>query len=182
MLYSMSIEPAVSVERINRLMELRGWGPGELEYQSGVNYDTIYKLRIHKRPRTSAEVLAKLAQALGCSVDYLVGLTDSPLPNKLNVSLQIEELLAAIGQLSPRRQRDLRKIVAALEAAEQEEARATQWRGQLNQILLDEIEKLGGEDLLGRFYDLLGIPPDVRPDDMRRLPPSQTPDEDEDEE
>ena len=37
------------VERINELLEQRGWGPGELAQQSGVAYDTIYQLRTGER-------------------------------------------------------------------------------------------------------------------------------------
>lgn len=77
MIVVMQVEPSVSVERLNLMMEKRRWGPGELAYQSGVNYETLYKLRSGQRPRMSAELVGKLAHALGCSVDYLLGLTDN---------------------------------------------------------------------------------------------------------
>lgn len=67
-------------ERISELMDRRGWKPGELAYQSGASYAVIYKLLNTPRHQTSAIVLAKIASALGCSIEYLLGMTDSPAP------------------------------------------------------------------------------------------------------
>jgi transcriptional regulator with XRE-family HTH domain len=58
-------------ERLARLREARGWSQQELADRSGVPYITIYRCErgLHKEPRVS--VAAKLARALGVSLDVL---------------------------------------------------------------------------------------------------------------
>jgi DNA-binding Xre family transcriptional regulator len=105
----------LQIERLNKLMEQKGWGPIELERASGVGYDTIYKIRTAKRPKSSAEILGRLCQALGCSLDYIMGMTDDPRPYPdLELSMMSQELLYTISRLSPRRQHDLLIMVRAL--------------------------------------------------------------------
>jgi len=115
MLLLMHAEPVVSVERLDRMMGKRGWGPGELAYQSGVNYETLYKLRSGQRPRMSAELVGKLAHALGCSVDYLLGLTDNEAPYTENqVSFNVED------ERSRTRLREFGELYTALSETDQE--------------------------------------------------------------
>lgn len=136
------------VERINELLEQRGWGPGELAQQSGVAYDTIYKLRTGERARPSADIVARLALALGCSVEYLLGLTDSPTfaPNDMPELLQ--NLLETAKTLPESRQRDLIMIAQAYQAAGEPTP-------EVMELLLEKIEELGGEDSLNQILDLL---------------------------
>jgi len=61
-------------------MSAKKVGPGELAYLSGVSYDYIYKIRKGQAKNVSAIMLAKIANALDTSVDYLLGLTDDPTP------------------------------------------------------------------------------------------------------
>ena len=58
-------------ERLKRLRETRGWSQQELADRSGVPYITIYRCErgLHQEPRVS--VAAKLARALGVSLDIL---------------------------------------------------------------------------------------------------------------
>jgi transcriptional regulator with XRE-family HTH domain len=58
-------------ERLARLREARGWSQQELADRSGVPYITIYRCERgqHQEPRVS--VAAKLARALGVSLDIL---------------------------------------------------------------------------------------------------------------
>ena len=58
-------------ERLKRLREARGWSQQELADQSGVPYITIYRCErgLHQEPRVS--IAAKLARALGVSLDVL---------------------------------------------------------------------------------------------------------------
>lgn len=86
-------------ERISELMDLRGWKPGELAYQSGASYAVIYKLLNTPRHQTSAIVLAKIAAALGCSIEYLLGMTDSPAP----VDSREDRVYATIADAQQRR-------------------------------------------------------------------------------
>jgi len=57
--------------RLKRLREARGWSQQELADHSGVPYLTIYRCErgLHQEPRVS--VAAKLARALGVSLDVL---------------------------------------------------------------------------------------------------------------
>jgi len=58
-------------ERLRRLREARGWSQQELADRSGVPYITIYRCErgMHQEPRVG--VAAKLARALGVSLDVL---------------------------------------------------------------------------------------------------------------
>jgi transcriptional regulator with XRE-family HTH domain len=63
-------------ERLKRIREKRGWTQMELANQSGVPYETIYRVErgTHQEPRVS--IAAKLARALGVSLDVLAGVYD----------------------------------------------------------------------------------------------------------
>jgi transcriptional regulator with XRE-family HTH domain len=54
-----------------------------LAYHSGVSPDYIYKILRGERPNISAINLASIANALGVSMEYLVGLSDEPEIEKL---------------------------------------------------------------------------------------------------
>ena len=58
-------------DRLKRLREARGWSQQELADQAHVPYITIYRCErgLHQEPRVS--VAAKLARALGVSLDVL---------------------------------------------------------------------------------------------------------------
>ncbi len=64
-------------KRLKQIRERRGWTQRELADQSGVPYETIYRVErgTHQEPRVS--VAAQLARALGVSLDVLAGLYDS---------------------------------------------------------------------------------------------------------
>jgi transcriptional regulator with XRE-family HTH domain len=63
-------------KRLKRIRERRGWTQRELADQSGVPYETIYRVErgTHQEPRVS--VAARLARALGVSLDVLAGVYD----------------------------------------------------------------------------------------------------------
>ena len=58
-------------QRLAKLREARGWSQQELADRSGVPYITIYRCErgVHQEPRVS--IAAKLARALGVSLDVL---------------------------------------------------------------------------------------------------------------
>lgn len=152
----------LNVEKLNALMDERGWGPGELEYQSGVSYDTIYKIRTTHRPRTSAEVVAKFAIAFKVSIEYLLDLTDSRSPKAIDLDKGLIELIDAAKRLSKARQSDLLLIAKAYESVGEPTAEV------LN-IVLEKVRELGGEEeyrkLLATLKGLLpGLPGDVDDD------------------
>jgi ribosome-binding protein aMBF1 (putative translation factor) len=63
--------PRTFGERWIRLREQRGWSQQELAQRSGVPYLTIYRCErgLHQEPRVG--IAAKLARALGVSLDVL---------------------------------------------------------------------------------------------------------------
>lgn len=58
-------------ERLKRLRKMQGWSQKELAERAGVDYMTVYRAEraINQEPRISAG--AKLARALGVSLDVL---------------------------------------------------------------------------------------------------------------
>jgi transcriptional regulator with XRE-family HTH domain len=72
-------------QRLAQLRDARGWSQQELADRSGVPYITIYRCErgVHQEPRVS--IAAKLARALGVSLDVLANtygqeLQESPTP------------------------------------------------------------------------------------------------------
>lgn len=61
-------------------MRERGYGPGELAYQSGLSYNYVYKIRKGGAPNIAAAQVQKLARALRTTPDYLLGLTNDVHP------------------------------------------------------------------------------------------------------
>jgi transcriptional regulator with XRE-family HTH domain len=64
-------------ERLRQAREARHWSQQELADASGVPYLTIYRCErgLHQEPRVS--IAAKLARALGVSLDLLAGLYET---------------------------------------------------------------------------------------------------------
>lgn len=94
-------------DRLQAMIERRGLRPGQMEYLTGVSQPTISLILNGKRPNPGAQVLARLAQTLGCSVDYLLGITDDPAPAKMEMSAQVDALLHLARRLPSHRQHDL---------------------------------------------------------------------------
>lgn len=61
-------------ERIKRLRTNRGLTQTALAERSGVPQSLISRLEGKTRDNPSADVLRRLAKALGCTTDYLVGM------------------------------------------------------------------------------------------------------------
>lgn len=61
-------------------MRERGYGPGELAYQSGLSYNYVYKIRKGLAPNIAAAQVQKLARALRTTPDYLMGLSNVSAP------------------------------------------------------------------------------------------------------
>jgi hypothetical protein len=154
----MKREPRVDVKRLEKLIQDRGLEIGQVGYLAGVDYNTLYKIRNHNRPRTSAEIVGRLAQALNCSTDYLIGLTDNPLPySSQPMGSFAQELLMVSGRLSAKRQRELLIIANSLVQAELEDQERLKRNSSTNKKLFDFIEGLFGQEGLRDALDSLGF-------------------------
>ncbi len=61
-------------ERVKRQRISRGFTQTELAQRSGVRQSLISRLENGTRDNPSADILRRLAKALGCTTDYLVGM------------------------------------------------------------------------------------------------------------
>jgi transcriptional regulator with XRE-family HTH domain len=57
-----------------------GWTRRELAKRAGLHEQHLANVERGNRYRIEAETMIKLARALGCSLDYLSGLSDTPTP------------------------------------------------------------------------------------------------------
>jgi transcriptional regulator with XRE-family HTH domain len=64
-------------ERLHALRRRQGQTLRELGTHAEVNYVTLSKIERGKMPQVSADIVARLAVALGVSTDYLLGLQDT---------------------------------------------------------------------------------------------------------
>ena len=65
-------------KRIVAAREQIGWSQRELVRVSGVGQNNLSVLEQGKKPGVRADTVVRLAEALGVSADYLLGLTDTP--------------------------------------------------------------------------------------------------------
>lgn len=61
-------------ERIQRLRDQRGLNQADLATRAGVGQSLLSRIERGSRPNPTADILRKLARALGCTTDYLVGM------------------------------------------------------------------------------------------------------------
>lgn len=109
-------EVVLEVERLSRTIEKRGLTFGQLEIQTGVSKSQISLMVNEKRPNASAIIVGKLAQVLGCSVDYLLGLTDDPRPvsaiaSPHHITEEQAAILEALSELPPNEQEFVKGII-----------------------------------------------------------------------
>ncbi len=64
-------------ERLHALRRRSGQTLRELGAQADVNYVTLSKIERGKMPQVSADIVARVAVALGVSTDYLLGVDDT---------------------------------------------------------------------------------------------------------
>jgi len=63
-------------ERLRSVRTARQMTIRDLANETGLSVSQLYRLEKGERPRVAAITLARIAQALGTSVDYLLGLKD----------------------------------------------------------------------------------------------------------
>lgn len=110
----------------------------ELAEMAGLDYYTLYaavtnKVTKRKKPtgetpenqnrRVSADLVARLAMAFGCSSEFLMGVTDKREPITLNLNEFLDALVKTAKTLPVSRQRDLLLIARAYADAKEESAR-----------------------------------------------------------
>jgi transcriptional regulator with XRE-family HTH domain len=99
-------------KRLRQLREAFGYSRREFSEKVGIAEGQIVRYEIGKNDATG-DVLARIARAFGVSVDYLLGLTDSPTPIQNN-DLTPEEVAAIIAW----RRGDYRKAIKVIVADE----------------------------------------------------------------
>jgi transcriptional regulator with XRE-family HTH domain len=57
-----------------------GWTRRELAKRASLHEQHLAKVERGQRPRLEADTVVKLAKALGCTSDYLLGLAEDPTP------------------------------------------------------------------------------------------------------
>ena len=100
--------------RIRAMREFRGLTQGQLAYKAHTTVTQISRLENDERPGAQAVIVARIAEALGTTVDYLLGLSDDPgVPAQLD---GIEPEVAAMGL-------ELQRIWREVKAKDPEAAR-----------------------------------------------------------
>ena len=62
------------IERVLAARRERGWTRRKLAQQAGLHEQHLAKVERGNRVRVEAETVRKLARALGCTTDYLLGM------------------------------------------------------------------------------------------------------------
>lgn len=83
------------VHRLVELRESRGWSQRELGRQSGIHWNTLSRWERGHVARVPAEDVAKVADALGVSIDDLLGRAPSFPVEQAIVRRALDELAAA---------------------------------------------------------------------------------------
>jgi transcriptional regulator with XRE-family HTH domain len=80
-------------ERLHALRRRHGQTLRELGTQAEVNYVTLSKIERGKMPQVSADIVVRLAVALGVSADYLLGVPEAAqaAPTATKPSLDAQE-------------------------------------------------------------------------------------------
>lgn len=108
-------------ERLAEAMERQGFSDYTLAKKTGISRTAIYYLKTGKRAQPSAEIVKRLAEGLGTTVEYLMGVDDLSLTAAPKMSAAIQQLAAIAGNLSEVRQEELIRIATALQALEHEQ-------------------------------------------------------------
>jgi len=103
------MELKIYTARIQELMESRGLKAGQVAYKSDLAVQEIYHLLKNQRPNATAVTIAKLARGLDTTVDYLLGLSDNPLPRDETImpSNDVEYRILELFRLLPETLQDV---------------------------------------------------------------------------
>jgi transcriptional regulator with XRE-family HTH domain len=70
-------------QRIKRLRERRGWDQSELATRAGVKQSILSRIEGGSRTNPTADIVRRLARALGCTADYILGMYTDDEPEQL---------------------------------------------------------------------------------------------------
>lgn len=138
----------VNLTRLEKLMNDKGWGVGELATYSGLKYDTIYSMKVGRRKNPGAATLQKVAAALGTTVDYLLGKDGVDAQTGPPVPPMIRRLADIAGRMSELKQEELLRIAETLAKLDREQVQNPLPTGTMP-ILLEIVQKFreqGGKD------------------------------------
>jgi len=145
--------------RLESLMSDRNLRASTLAYKTGISKQMILKIINGGRPNASAVLLGKLARELQCSLDYLVGLTDIPLPYGMRgTDEEMQQMMVTLAGLSLGRQRDLLRIADTLRQTDLQEQEALVRRLRAMKWMLQYIEDKWGLEAKRQWLDVLGGP------------------------
>jgi len=161
----MERDPLLDIQRVRDEMQRLGLKIPALATQIGVAYETLYKALNEENRRVSAEMVARLAAVFGCSIEYLLGLTDEREPRGLELGEVLSELTQIAKRLPSRRQRDL-LLTAKAYLEDSEAARFDPDR--LMEDILALIEEAGSTLDHDQLIDFLNEQGDDEEDDHER--------------
>jgi transcriptional regulator with XRE-family HTH domain len=157
----------LDLDRLHELMAIRGMDLSDVANQTQISYAHMRRIAIGDRPNVSAVMLGKIARALQTSVDYLVGLTDSPAPyGAQGVREDLRPLISALAGLPPSRLRDIYEIVESLKRVDANE-QSLRAEGIAMEQMLDFIEKRWGLEAAQDFMDKIAAPYGLGSSDVR---------------
>jgi transcriptional regulator with XRE-family HTH domain len=136
----METKPTLRIDRIEALMESKGWTVADLAAMSGLTYDSVYKIVNNMRPRTYADSMALIADALGTTVQYLMGMTDNrnpQLPGSSETVLEIADVARGVKETT---KIDILLVAKGLAQADKNEDAAIE-------AAFLEVYKLGGQEM-----------------------------------
>lgn len=139
-------------------MRERGYGPGELAYQSGVSYNYIYKIRKGGAPNIAAAQVEKLAKALKTTPAYLRGLTNNSSADEISY-----EVIEGRAELRP----ETEELAARLD--ELPDTLRARLVGAVSEILALVDEQLGRRSLSELKLQLLDYLDDMPEEDQEEL-------------
>jgi len=67
-------------DRLARKRQWRGMSQRELAERTGLKVQHISRIETDLREHVRSDTLRRLAEALSCSADYLIGMADEPIP------------------------------------------------------------------------------------------------------
>lgn len=104
--------------RIRDLRLRRGLEPIDLAYHAGISEGYVYRIEGKNPPNVGAEIIAKLAEVLGTSADYLLGRTDDPRASANgDILLSLEDSLS-MADLDPQSAAIIQRIIGLLDRYE----------------------------------------------------------------
>jgi len=111
-------------ERVKECREKKGMNQKQLAEASGITQATISRIESGDVEQVKSEALRKLAEALGVTVDYLVGKTDKLSPNDvLRSDPTAKYIFRGYEKLSATEREQLKNFVRFLEEQDKKKKR-----------------------------------------------------------